>query len=219
VRLPENISRVKTSMSLQVLFHKKDDWKSKLLPGFELNPGNRVYKHLGNKDHQSFMRENGDGHRVRVWTCSGHTKNGKKCRYLGLSSSHLKEHKKNNHDIFDPLTLPENDVVVKEPSSKRHYVMKNGRKSDKNKTYEGEKPDQMVKFQDMYVPRSPCGDVPASGGIEEDFFYDESGMSQASTTDTTPNKNDSRLGLHPFVLKSALEQIGENSFVQSLFAE
>jgi len=206
-------------MSCQVLFYKKDEWKSKQLPGFEVDPSKRVYKHLGNRDHQSFMRENGDGHKIRVWTCCGLTKKGNNCRYLGLSSSHLKQHNKNNHDNFDPLNLPQNDVVLNEPISKRHYEMKKGRQSGRRKSYKGVKPDQMWKFQDMYVPNCPCSDVPASGGIDVDFLYDESGMSGASTTDTTPNKNDSKLGLHPLVLESALEQIGEKSFVESLFAE
>jgi len=79
--------------------------------------------------------------------------------------------------------------------------------------------DQIWKYQDSYVSESPGAQVDVYGGIEEDLLYEESVMSQASTTDTTPNKNDSILGLYPSVLESALEQIDENLFVQSLFAE
>jgi len=244
----------------------------------------RVYKKLGDIYRTSFLRNSSDGSVRRVWKCCFNTQSGKPCRYVDFSSSHMRQHvknnhynddpqtknnhsnddpqtknnhsnddpqtknnhsnddpqTKNNHSNDDPLTLPENDVVsektlpgnvvvsektlpenvdvVKKCMRSRPDVLK-PEKVSRRKIIIGEISDQKWKYQDMYAPNSPCRDVPASGGIEEDFFYDESGMSQASTTDTTPNKNDSSLGLHPFVLESALDQIGVNSFVQSLFAE
>jgi len=84
--------------------------------------------------------------------------------------------------------------------------------------YVGEKSDQDWKYQDKYVPISRFLDVHVSGGMDADFSYDRSEESQPSTTDTTPNKNDSRLVLDPLVLESASDQMDVNSFVQTLFA-
>ena len=213
MRLPENISRVKTSMSCQVFSDKTDARGPKKLPGTEIDPHLRKYDIRGGVNKTKFCRTSSDGSKKIVWKCFGQTKEGTSCRFLEFCSHHMRQHINKNHCDHDPLTLPGNDVMVKEKKSSRS-VPKNQRQ-----LLIKELSDQPWKYQDSYVPKSPRAEVDVDRGIEEDFFYDESGMSGASKTDTTPNKNDSRLGLHPFVLESALEQIGENSFVQSLFAE
>ena len=229
-------------MSLQVFFDQKEDGKPTKLPGVELCPEGRVYKNMDNPEKVSFLRKSLE-REIRVWKCFGETEKGEKCRFLALSSAHLKQHLqtnhydrhlkgrlKSNHDGGDPLTLPENEVVLEKTSpengvvlqktvSKRRYVMVKRRNPENPRKVKLDISDQMWKFQDMFVGNSDALDVQVSSGIHGDFFYDESEQSQASTTETTPTKNDSSLGSHSLVLESALENIDASSFVQSLFAE
>ena len=167
-------------------------------------PENRVFKTLDNPKMTSFIRKSSPGPGVRVWKCCGKTKELNDCIFLNFSLSHLQGHVKRNHGDDDPLTLPEDvevvkktlteDVeVVKKCLSKRPHVLKvlkGRRKPGSAMNHVGEKrPDQKWKYQDMYVRNGHSLDVHVYGGINEDFFYDESEKSQASTTDTTPNKN------------------------------
>jgi len=190
-------------MSCQVFQDKTDARGPDKLPGREIDPHLRVYDTSGGVHKTKFPRKSSNGTERMVWKCCGLTNKGNKCRFVDFSSNHLIQHIKQHH---------------------------NPRKQNKEKRYKGkiettrtilikELSDQIWKYQDSYVSESPGAQVDVYGGIEEDLLYEESVMSQASTTDTTPNKNDSILGLYPSVLESALEQIDENLFVQSLFAE
>jgi len=130
----------------------------------------------------------------------------------------LEGHLQYNHGGDNPLTLPENIEVLKKPLSKCSHVMKVRQEKKQARRYVGEKSDQDWKYQDKYVPISRFLDVHVYGGMDADFSYDRSEESQPSTTDTTPNKNDSSLVLDPLVLESASDQMDVNSFVQTLFA-
>jgi hypothetical protein len=200
-------------MSCQVFSDKTDARGPAKLPGTEIDADLRNYDTSGGKHITKFWRISNDGTRKLIWKCFCRTKDGNKCRFVDFSASHMKSHIYKNHCDNDPPTLPENDVMIKKKKPRRS-VPHNQRKILIN-----ELTDQPWKYQDSYVPKSPSAEVDVDRGVEEGFFYDESGMSGASTTDTTPNKHDSKLGLHPLVLESALEQIAENSFVDSLFAE
>jgi len=194
-------------MSCQVFQDKTDARGADKLPGSEIDPHLRVYDISGGVHKTKFPRKSSNGTVRMVWKCCGQTNKGNKCRFVDFSSNHLIKHIKQHHN-------------PRKENKEKRSVPKNKRKIKTTRTIlRKELSDQKWKYQDSYVSESLRAQVDVYGGIKEDLFYEESVMSQASTTDTTPNKNDSILGLYPSVLESALEQIDENFFVQSLFAE